>query len=410
MNEKEIISLEKSFALFKIYSKADNINFSIKNLLASFNLKLFIGLKDLKVLINPIKRNNPFFIESPEKNIDRYLGEIFNTEKIFLETVNLRDNLLKIFHCSWKIPKFLKLKDNIYESKKSKKVLWKFTTLFLDYVIISKITQDARFLSGEKKLIDPEKKVGNRCKTTKDQKKIRIDQLANNFKIISYHGDLEKSRLQDYEKKGKNEFKSSLSPKKNSRNGEKQQIYIEKYTKKKFIIISKIDKKALILSQENETLIIDLKKLKTKFVRIFHDDILSTKGFDKKGQILRPGNYCNILTGKHQNLEGKVLFLSDEKLFVKFLSNSTESSSVFSIDSNNVVLLDNSKHDKKNSYFKGEQFIKINEGEYKGYICRVLNIHKNVLEVLIISTSKIIKVMKLNVTDIHFEKDLELKA
>ena len=171
-----------------------------------------------------------------------------------------------------------------------------------------------------------------------------------------------------------------------------------------------IDKKALILSQENETLIIDLKKLKTKFVRIFHDDILSTKGFDKKGQILRPGNYCNILTGKHQNLEGKVLFLSDEKLFVKFLSNSTESSSVFSIDSNNVVLLDNSKHDKKNSYFKGEQFIKINEGEYKGYICRVLNIHKNVLEVLIISTSKIIKVMKLNVTDIHFEKDLELKA
>ena len=142
MNEKEITSLEKSFALFKIYSKADNINFSIKNLLASFNLKLFIGLKDLKVLINPIKRNNPFFIESPEKNIDRYLGEIFNTEKIVLETVNLRDNLLKIFHCSWKIPKFLKLKDNIYESKKSKKVLWKSTTLFLDYVIISKITQN----------------------------------------------------------------------------------------------------------------------------------------------------------------------------------------------------------------------------------------------------------------------------
>ena len=50
MNEKEIISLEKSFALFKIYSKADNINFSIKNLLASFDLKLFIGLKDLKVI------------------------------------------------------------------------------------------------------------------------------------------------------------------------------------------------------------------------------------------------------------------------------------------------------------------------------------------------------------------------
>ena len=409
MYEKEIINPEGSFFLFKIYSKADNIDFSIKNLLASFNLKLFVGLKNLKVLINPIKRNNPFFIESPQKNIDKYLWEIFKAEKIFFESVNFRDNLLKIFHCSWKIPKFLKLKDYIYQSKKSKKFFWKFKTLFLDYVIISKITENTKVLSRDKGLIDFYKKAGKKSKFIKDQKKIRIDQLTNNFEIISHIGDLEKFKHQKHGKMLKEEFESSFSSKKNSINDQKEEIFIERLTKKKFMIISKTNKKALVLSLENEKLMIDLKKLKTKFDKIYYEEILASKELDKDGQILRPGNYCKILVGNHQNLEGKVIFLSDGKLFGKFMSNSRGDLNLFTIPSNKVSLLENSEHKKKGPFLNGEQFIKIREGEFKGYTCKVLSVYKNIFEVLIISTSKIIKILESEVIIISPETDLKLK-
>ena len=406
---EEIIGPEKLFFLYKVYSKTDNIEFSIKNLLASFNLKLFIGLKQLKVLVNPKKRKGPFFIESSEKKINKYLWEIFKTEKILIDSVTLRENLLKIFHYTWKIPKFLNIRNYIYQSKKSKKFFWKITTLFLDYVIISKIKGNTKTLIGNKQLFNIEKEVWKNQMITRDQKKIRIDQLASNFKIVSNADDKENTEIKKYRKNLKDKIELNLNSKKIYLDNQKTEIYIEKKTKKKFILISKMKKNVFILSLENEKLMIDFKKLKNKFIRINYDDIRSSKGFDKKGQILRPGNYCRILTGEHRYLDSRILFLSDRKLFGNILTNLKGNLNIFTTFSENVVFLEKLEVGKENLDVEGKQFIKIKGGEYKGYVGKILSIDKNYLEVLVFSTSRIIKVSKKNIMPFFPEDKFNLK-
>jgi hypothetical protein len=407
---EQINGSERLFFLFKVYSKADNIEFSIKNLLASFNLKLFIGLKKLKVLVNPKKRKGPFFIESSEKKINKYLLEIFKFEKILFDSLNLRENLLKIFHYYWKIPKFLNIGNCIYQSKKSKKIFWKITTLFLDYVIISKLKENKNTLIGNKQLFNMEKEVWKNQTITRDQKKIRIDQLVSNFETIYNADDKENTELKKHRKNYKEKFESSLNSKKISLNNQKTDIYIEKKTEKKFILISKMKKNVLVLSLENEKLMIDYKKLKTKFFRINYDDIMSSKGFDKKGQILRPGNYCRILRGEHRYLDSRILFLSDGKFFGNILTNLKGNSNIFTTSSENVIFLEKLEHQKENFDANGKQFIKIKEGDYKGYVCKILSMDKNFLEVLVFSTSRIIKISKKNITPFFPEEDFELKC
>lgn len=406
---KEIISSEKLFFLFKVYSKTDNIEFSIKNLLASFNLNLFIGLKKLKVLVNPKKRKGPFFIESSEKKINKYLWEIFKTEKILFDSVNLRENLLKIFHYTWKIPKFFNIRNYIYKSKKSQKFFWKVKTSFLDYVIISKIEGNTKTLFENKQLSNIEEEVWKNHMITRNQKKIRFDQFASNFEIVSNSDEKENTELKKYRKNLKNKFELSLNSKKISFYNQKTEIYIEKKTKKKFILISKTKKNVLVLSLENEKLMMDFKKLKTKFFKMNCDDIMSSKGFDKKGQILRPGNYCRILTGEHRYLDSRILFLSEGKLFGNISTNLKNNLNIITISSENVVFLEKLENEEKNIDANVKKFIKIKEGEYKGYVCKILSMDKNFLEVLVFSTSRIIKVSKKNITPFFPESDFKLK-
>jgi hypothetical protein len=303
----------------------------------------------------------------------------------------------------------LKIRDYIYQSKKSRKFLWKITTLFLDYVIISKIEENIKTLFGNKHLLYIEKEGWKNHMITKNQKKIRIDQLVSNFEIVSKSDDKENQELKKHRNNLKDKIELSLNLKKISLKTEKTEIFTEKITKKKFILISKMKKNAVVLSLENEKLMIDLKNLKTKFFRINYDDIMSSKGFDKKGQILRPGNYCRILTGEHRYLDSRILFLSDGKLFGKLSTNLERNLNIFTIFSENVVLLDKLENQKKNFDANGIQFIKIKEGEYKGYVCKVLSMDKNFLEVLVFSTSKIIKVSNKNITPFFPENKFELK-
>ena len=72
-------------------------------------------------------------------------------------------------------------------------------------------------------------------------------------------------------------------------------------------------------------------------------------------------------------------------------------------------MLDKLENQKKNFDANGIQFIKIKEGEYKGYGCKVLSMDKNFLEVLVFSTSKIIKVSNKNITPFFPENKFELK-
>ena len=154
---------------------------------------------------------------------------------------------------------------------------------------------------------------------------------------------------------------------------------------------------------------IDFKKLKNKFFRINYDDIRSSKGFDKKGQILRPGNYCRILTGEHRYLDSRVLFLSDGKLFGNILTNLKGNLNIFTTFSENVVFLEKLEVRKENFDVEGKQFIKIKGGEYKGYVGKILSIDKNYLEVLVFSTSRIIKVSKKNIMPFFPEDRFDLK-
>lgn len=200
-----------------------------------------------------------------------------------------------------------------------------------------------------------------------------------------------------------------MNSKKISFYNQKTEIYIEKKTKKKFILISKTKKNVLVLSLENEKLMMDFKKLKTKFFKMNCDDIMSSKGFDKKGQILRPGNYCRILTGEHRYLDSRILFLSEGKLFGNISTNLKNNLNIITISSENVVFLEKLENEEKNIDANVKKFIKIKEGEYKGYVCKILSMDKNFLEVLVFSTSRIIKVSKKNITPFFPESDFKLK-
>ena len=85
MKEEDSYGGFKSYFLFKIYSKNYESNIAIRNLLASFKLDLFTNLNDLKILISPLKKNGPFYIESSNKNIEKNLSKLCNTNKFSKE-------------------------------------------------------------------------------------------------------------------------------------------------------------------------------------------------------------------------------------------------------------------------------------------------------------------------------------
>ena len=102
------INFQKINYLLKVYSKGSHLNFSIKNLLASFDYKLFEPLSSLKVLVNPMKNNSPFYIESEEKKSEERLEYIFEKNKISIDNTKFESKFLKIFHFSMEFPKYFK--------------------------------------------------------------------------------------------------------------------------------------------------------------------------------------------------------------------------------------------------------------------------------------------------------------
>jgi len=167
----------KSKFLYKIYSKINDYDFSIKNLLASFNTELFTGFKFLKVFYNPIKKGSPLYIEGIEKNIEKIILGVLKNNKISIESINFELRFLKIFHSYIKIPNYLTIKNSLFKPKKSPKDLWHLNNIHLDYIILSKMTI-------RKNKIFQNKNCNFLSKKNDVQKKIRIDNLNTLYDSI----------------------------------------------------------------------------------------------------------------------------------------------------------------------------------------------------------------------------------
>lgn len=169
--------------LFKIYSKENSLNFSIKNLLASFDLDLFFTLNQMKILVNPIKKNSPIYIESVEKNLRCDLTTMFKEDKISIDYAKFKSKFSKIFHFSIDLPKYFKIENSVYQSKFSNKIFWQLDDIQCDYIIISELK---KYASDEEKERYNKSLLKKNNKNTHKKKKIRLDQINLRYNLISY--------------------------------------------------------------------------------------------------------------------------------------------------------------------------------------------------------------------------------
>jgi len=140
-NENNLID-EKPYFLFKVFSKNNNHDFSVKNLLSSFNLELFFILKDFKILVNPIKKSSPIYLESIKKKIEKNFLWIFKKERVISNCIDFKTKLLKIFHVYLKIPTYYAMENSSYQQLNLNKTTWRLISLQLDYIIISKVGEN----------------------------------------------------------------------------------------------------------------------------------------------------------------------------------------------------------------------------------------------------------------------------
>jgi len=378
----------KSKLLYKIYSKINDYDFSIKNLLASFNTELFTGFKFLKVFYNPIKKGSPLYIEGIEKNIEKIILGVLKNNKISIESINFELRFLKIFHSYIKIPNYLTIKNSLFKPKKSPKDLWHLNNIHLDYIILSKMTI-------RKNKIFQNKNCNFLSKKNDVQKKIRIDNLNTLYDSIFLNinkKELKKNSIENIKSLQPN---PNLDTKQLCHNYSVEDILIKKKTKDAIIIVSLFEKKIQVLSHKNEKLTIEKKELKKKYNKLNYPDTKASIGYDKNGNVLIRGYKCQILSGEFRNLEGSILFPFDGVFFIKL--NVKDHLNIRVIGKNCISIHPCYNITEKISPINKNIFVCINKGQFKGYKCRVLKIEENFYEVIVLSTSKIIKISKKNI-------------
>ena len=148
-----------------------------------------------------------------------------------------------------------------------------------------------------------------------------------------------------------------------------------------------------MLSLNNKKLIFDKEDTKKRFIKIRRSSLDSKRGYDKNGKNLVPGNFCKILNGEFKEKEGIVIFCSNNLFFLK-IRVQTDQFCVVSKEGENLIYIPNNEHNLKNLDEKNALYTVITKGQFKGYKCKVLKMEEHFLEVLVLSTSKMIKISK----------------
>lgn len=393
--EKKIqTNIDTSIFLNKIYSKINDYNFSIKNLLASFNLDLFTGLKSLKILVNSIKKGNPLYIESIDKNIQNIIIGMFKTEKVSFESIQFRSKLLQIFHLSLNFPTYSILKNSIIRSKTTSNSFWEIDNIRLDHAIFSKCFMDKNTVHLNSSII---KNVTKNPGVNNLKKKLRLDHINFEFSLTRYDSSKAGSTKKGFKKKITFRTSPNLNLKHFCMSYKTADILMDKRTKNYVIVLSEFEKKIQVLSHKNEKFTLDLKEVKKKFIKLSFSTIKGSTGRDKNGKKLIPGNHCQILNGNFKQMEASILFYTNETFFVKFSSKLTNNGYLSAIERSSVSAMPEIDKNIRVSTKSEPVFISIISGQFKGYKCKVLKIEESFLEVLILSISKIIKISRVNV-------------
>ena len=387
-------NLNNSIFLYKIYSKINDYNFSIKNLLASFNLKLFTGLKSLKILVNSIKKGNPLYIESIDNNIQKIMFGIFKTEKISFESIQFRSKLLRIFHFSLNFPTYSILKNSVIRSKTTSNSFWELDSIRLDYANFSKcfIPKNSTYINSSSMNNVKKNPTINNLK-----KKLRLDHIHLGFCLIRKDFSKVGPTKEGVEKNFMLKVMSNVNLKQFSMCYQAEDILLDTRTSNHTLVLGTFGKKIQVLSQKNEKFILDVKEVRKKFIKLSLAEIKKSKGSDKNGKHLAPGNHCEILNGDFKQMEASVVFYTNEIFFVKFSSRLTNNGFLSAIKRINVSVVPEMDRNIKEHTNSDSVFITIINGQFKGYKCKVLKTEESCLEVLILSISKIIKISKVNV-------------
>ena len=395
MKEDDSYEGFKSYFLFKIYSKNYESNFAIRNLLASFKLDLFTNLNDLKILISPLKKNGPFYIESSSKNIEKNLSKLCNTDKFSKEMISFKSKLLRIFHLGLNIPSYVGIERGFFETKTVPRVIWKLNKIYLDYIFISKIygNHGLKYTNNDKSLMNNNKR--KTYSNDRERKKIRIDLINIKYNIIGSGQNMPNlDKKKAFKELITRRYPTSWPKKLNSTDiGD---ILMEKNTKQKLIIVSVDERNLHLLSFNNEKASFSFNEINKRFVRLSSSEVKLSKGHDKNGRSLMPGNYCQIVKGHLKNAEGVVLFCANESFFIKTRI-LQKGINIYGINACDLERTSQSVYYEKHSYNNEPLVVTITHGHYKGYNCRVLKKSDNFLEVLILSTSKLIKISEKNV-------------
>ena len=400
-NENNLID-EKPYFLFKVFSKNNNHDFSVKNLLSSFNLELFFILKDFKILVNPIKKSSPIYIESIEKKIEKNFLWIFKKEKVISNYIDFKTKLLKIFHVYLKIPTYYAMENSSYQQLNLNKTTWRLNSLQLDYIIISKVGENVINKFSNKKIKFSDYGKNFKYNENDKRKKIRIDYLNLLYNLILFN-NYELSRKNEKNKKSRKPIiKSLLIVEKTNSVYKSGFILVEKYTGEKFIILIIIKENIQILSLKNQKISFECKEIKIRFDILEETSFNQDCFYDKDGKKLIKGSNCHITNGKFKGATCFVLYHSKGILFVSLMEDQNYEKKIIITFTNFLRLNINQSCDKifySNEY---SNFVTITKGQFKGYKCKVLNIEDNFLEVIILSVSKIIKISKKNVYFLNF--------
>ena len=172
-------------------------------------------------------------------------------------------------------------------------------------------------------------------------------------------------------------------------------ILIKKEKKEPLIIVSLFEKNIQVLSHKNEKLTFEKEELKKKFNKLNFSDTKASFGYDKNGNVLKRGYKCQILSGEFRNLEGSILFPFDGVFFIKL--NVKGHLNIRVIGKNCISIHPCYNNIEKILPINKNIFVCINKGQFKGYKCRILKIEESFYEVIVLSTSKIIKISKKNI-------------
>jgi len=378
----------------RFFSRNNDHNFSAKNLLSSFNLEIFSILKDFRILINPIKKSSPVYIESVTKNIKKSILWIFKKEKVIIDSIDFKTKLLKIFHVFLNIPTYYKMKNSFFQELNLNKTLWQLSSLQLDHIIISKIGEKNLDTLKNKQIKSTFEGKSFENKGAGGKKKIRIDHFTLIYTLILYNDH--KSGISKKKKECYRKIKASVIVKKFNSIYLKGDILIEKNTNENFIIIDKIDENYEILSLKNQKFSFETKELKIRFGKLEIKNPDLQRFYDKDGRVLLLGNRCQIKKGYYKDTECVILFHSQGILFVSLLKKQNHENIIIVTYSDYVCLNLKTISEIGYSPIEYSELVTITKGQFKGYRCKVLKNNNEFLEVIILSISKMIKISKNN--------------